>query len=107
MINYETSNYEVHEACDYFKETHGNNRNASCGTVLTEKVSTQEGWSFAAPDEFFTMGYQGEIQDFVTAAAGGPAPQSDLELALDTTAAIYAAYVSAEQRGAEIDIERL
>ena len=74
---------------------------------LTEKVSTQEGWSFAAPDEFFTMGYQGEIQDFVTAAAGGPAPQSDLELALDTTAAIYAAYVSAEKRGAEIDIERL
>ena len=74
---------------------------------LTEKVSTQEGWSFAAPDEFFTMGYQGEIQDFVTAAAGGAAPQSDLELALDTTAAIYAAYVSAEKRGAEIEVERL
>lgn len=74
---------------------------------LTEKVSTQEGWSFAAPDEFFTMGYQGEIQDFVACAVNGTAPQSDLGLALDTTAAIYAAYVSAEQRGAEVEIGQL
>ena len=73
----------------------------------SEKVSTQEGWSFAAPDEFFTMGYQGEIQDFVACAVNGTAPQSDLGLALDTTAAIYAAYVSAEQRGAEVEIGQL
>ena len=40
MINYETSNYEPRETCAYFKDTHSNCRNASCGTILTEKVST-------------------------------------------------------------------
>ena len=73
---------------------------------LMEKVSTQEGWSFAAPDEGFTMGYQGELQDFVTSAAAGVQPQSELELALDTTLAIYAAYCSAQNKGVETDIPR-
>jgi len=71
---------------------------------LVEKVSTKEGWSPAAPDENFTMGYQAEIQDFLACAAEKRQPQSDLDLALDTTAAIYAAYLSAERRGAEVDI---
>jgi len=74
---------------------------------LVEKASTQEGWSQAAPDENFTMGYQAEIEDFVTCAAKGHAPQSDLALALDTTATIYAAYLSAEKRGTEISIPQL
>lgn len=77
------------------------------GIYLVEKCSTQEGWSPAAPDENFTMGYQGEVQDFLTCAANGTAPQSGLELALDTTAATYAAYVSAERRGQETDIPAL
>ena len=74
---------------------------------LMEKVSTQEGWSFVAPDEGFTMGYQGELQDFITAAASGVQPQSELELALDTTMTIYAAYLSAERKGAEVDIKTI
>jgi predicted dehydrogenase len=74
---------------------------------LMEKVSTQEGWSAAAPDENTTMGYQAEIQDFVTSAVTGKQPQSDLELALDTTTAIYAAYVSDEKKGAEVEIPLL
>lgn len=74
---------------------------------LAEKLSSQEGWAPAAPDENFTLGYQGEIQDFMECAAAGRQPQSDLELALDTTAAIYAAYVSDENKGAEIDVPRL
>ena len=74
---------------------------------LIEKGSTQEGWSPAAPDENFTMGYQAEIEDFVTSAAAGIQPQSDLELALDTTAAIYAAYVSDERKGVEVEIPQL
>jgi predicted dehydrogenase len=72
-----------------------------------EKISTKEGWSQAAPDEYFTMGYQGEFQDFVTCAANGQAPQSGLQLALDTTATIYAAYVSDECRGQEVEIPLL
>ena len=71
---------------------------------LMEKVSTQEGWSFAAPDEGFTMGYQGEVQDFITSAAAGVQPQSELELALDTTLTIYAAYCSAQNKGVETEI---
>jgi hypothetical protein len=53
------------------------------------------------------MGYLAELQDFVTCAARGEQPQSDLDLAIDTTATIYAAYVSAEERGAETAIPRL
>jgi predicted dehydrogenase len=74
---------------------------------LMEKVSTQEGWSAAAPDENLTMGYQAEIQDFVMASVMGKQPQSDLELALDTTTAIYAAYVSDEKNGAAVEIPLL
>ena len=74
---------------------------------LIEKASTKEGWSQAAPDENTTMGYQGELQDFVASAASGRSPQSGLDLALDTTATIYAAYLSAEKLGAEIAVPRL
>ena len=74
---------------------------------LVEKASTKEGWAPAAPDENFTMGYQAEIQDFVASAASGSRPQSGLDLALDTTAAIYAAYLSAERRGVEVEVPRL
>jgi predicted dehydrogenase len=74
---------------------------------LMEKVSTQEGWSAAAPDENTTMGYQAEIQDFAIAAATGAGPQSGLDLALDTTTTIYAAYLSDEKKGAAVDIPLL
>ena len=74
---------------------------------LVEKASTKEGWSQAAPDENFTLGYQWEMEDFVTCAAKGGRPQSDLELALDTTATIYAAYASDEHKGAEVEVPRL
>lgn len=72
-----------------------------------EKISTKEGWSQAAPDEYFTMGYQGEFQDFLVCAAESREPQSGLELALDTTLAIYAAYVSDECQSREVDIPLL
>ena len=71
---------------------------------LIEKASTQEGWAQAAPDENLTMGYQAEIQDFLTCAAHGTPPQSGLDLALDTTSTIYAAYLSDEGNGVEVKI---
>jgi len=74
---------------------------------LLEKISTQEGWTPAAPDENFTIGYQAELQDFLSCAAGDDTPQSDLDLALDTTAVIYAAYVSDEQKGREVAVPLL
>lgn len=74
---------------------------------LVEKVSTQEGWSQAAPDENLTVGYQPELQDFITCAVNGTQPQSGLDLALDTTATIYAAYVSDEKKGAEVAVPQM
>ncbi|MBN1670046.1 MAG: Gfo/Idh/MocA family oxidoreductase [Kiritimatiellae bacterium] len=74
---------------------------------LVEKASTKEGWSPAAPDESFTLGYQAEMQDFLSCAARGEQPQSCLELAFDTTTTIYAAYVSQERKGAEVAVPRI
>jgi len=71
---------------------------------LVEKLSSNEGWSPVSADEAFTMGYLAEMQDFLTCAAEGREPVCGLELALDTTLVIYAAYVSAEQGGAEVRI---
>ncbi|MDY7009168.1 MAG: Gfo/Idh/MocA family oxidoreductase [Planctomycetota bacterium] len=72
-----------------------------------EKISTKEGWSPAVPDENFTLGYHAEMQDFISCAATGSAPQAGLELALDTIATIYAAYLSAENGGKDTDVPRL
>lgn len=74
---------------------------------LIEKSSTKEGWTPAAPDENFTMGYQHELQDFATSAATHKQPQSDLDLALDTTAAIYAAYLSDDRKGTETPVPQV
>jgi predicted dehydrogenase len=74
---------------------------------LIEKASTQEGWSPAAPDEDFTLGYRAEIQEFIAGAVNGTEPQSGLDLALDTIATIYAAYVSDENGGREETIPRI
>jgi predicted dehydrogenase len=71
---------------------------------LMEKLSTNTGWNPAAPDENWTMGSQEEMQDFLTCAVSGHQPQSDLALALDTTAVIYAAYLSAERKGTEVAV---
>jgi len=73
-------------------------------TYIMEKISSREGWSPAAPDEQWTMGYQTELQDFIDCAVTGRRPQSDLALALDTTATIYAAYLSAERKGSEVEV---
>ena len=74
---------------------------------LMEKISSKEGWAPAAPDEEFTMGYRAEMQELITAAVSGAEPQSGLELAVDTIATIYAAYLSDENGGREEKIPRL
>jgi predicted dehydrogenase len=66
-----------------------------------EKISTKEGWTPISPDENFSLGYLAEAQDFMTAIAEGRTPQSDLDLACDTIAAIYAGYLSDERKGQE------
>jgi predicted dehydrogenase len=72
-----------------------------------EKISTKEGWTPMSPDENFSLGYLAEAQDFMTAVAEDRPPEAELDLACDTIAAIYAAYLSDERKGQEVDVPRV
>lgn len=61
-----------------------------------EKTETKAGWSHAQPSEDWMTGYPFEVIDFVKSIITNTQPLSDLELAIDTTKVIYAAYLSAE-----------
>jgi predicted dehydrogenase len=71
---------------------------------VTEKIGTKQGWSHPAPDEDWQHGYPHEFQDFMESIAANRPPLSGGELARDTIAALYSAYLSAERRGAEVEI---
>jgi hypothetical protein len=68
------------------------------------KLGTQKGWSNPASDEYSTFGYPQEIQDFMEAIAMDREPKSGMRVASDTVAALYAAYVSAERKGQEVEV---
>jgi predicted dehydrogenase len=71
---------------------------------VTEKIGTKQGWSHPAPDEDWQHGYPHEFQDFMKSIHHNREPHSGGELARDTIAVLYSAYVSAERRGAEVEI---
>lgn len=72
---------------------------------VVEKTGTKEGWSFPSPDEDWFTGYPQEIEAFYGTVAYGDPIESDSGLAADTISTIYSAYVSAERKGAEVDIK--
>lgn len=78
---------------DYFKDIY-----------VVEKTGTKQGWSHPAPDEDWQHGYPQEMQDFMECAATGRAPLCGSQLGWDTTAVLYAGYVSAERGGAEVRV---
>jgi predicted dehydrogenase len=69
---------------------------------LTEKLGTKQGWSHPAPDEDWQHGYPQEFQDFMASMSANRTPLSSGELARDTIAVLYSAYLSAERRGTEV-----
>jgi predicted dehydrogenase len=71
---------------------------------VVEKTGTKQGWSFISPDEAWFNGYQQEMEAFYRTAAFGEPIESNSQLAADVIATIYAAYVSAENRGKEVTI---
>ncbi|MBZ5566185.1 MAG: gfo/Idh/MocA family oxidoreductase, partial [Acidobacteriia bacterium] len=71
---------------------------------VTEKLGTKQGWSHPAPDEDWQHGYPQEFQDFSESIGFDREPLSGGELARDTIAVLYSAYLSAERRGAEVEI---
>jgi predicted dehydrogenase len=73
---------------------------------LVEKISSNEGWIPASPEEGWSLGYGRELRDFISAIRGGRAPESDLDLAIDITLALYAGYVSADDKGREVEVPR-
>jgi len=71
---------------------------------VVEKTETKQGWSSISPDEGWFNGYQHEMDAFYRSAAFGDPIESNSRLAADTMATIYAGYVSAERKGAEVQI---
>jgi predicted dehydrogenase len=71
---------------------------------VVEKIGTKQGWSTPAPDESFMFGYPHEIQDFMEAIATGREPKSGMLVASDTVSVLYAAYLSAERKGSEVEV---
>jgi predicted dehydrogenase len=74
---------------------------------LVEKISSNEGWIPASPEEGWSLGYGRELRDFVKAIGTGQPPESDLDLAIDITVTLYAGYVSADDKGREVEVPRL
>ncbi|MEJ8818701.1 Gfo/Idh/MocA family protein [Lacibacter sp. H407] len=74
---------------------------------VVEKTGTKQGWSFISPDEAWFNGYQHEMEAFYRTAAFGEAIESNSQLAADVIATIYAAYVSAEDKGIEVEVSTI
>jgi predicted dehydrogenase len=74
---------------------------------VVEKTETKQGWSFISPDEGWFHGYQHEMNAFYRSAAYNEPIESNSSLAADTIATIYAGYVSAERKGAEVPIPNM
>jgi len=71
---------------------------------VVEKIGTKQGWSCPSPDEDWFTGYPQELEAFYGTVAYGESIESDSSLGADCVSAIYSAYISAENGGAETSI---
>ena len=71
---------------------------------IVEKTETKQGWSWVSPDESWFNGYQHEMEAFYRGAAYGEPVESNSMLASDVIATIYASYVSAAEKGREMEV---
>jgi len=92
-INPNTAMQTYNPADEYFKDVY-----------VIEKIGTKQGWACTSPDEDWFTGYQHEMEAFYRTIACDEPLESDSLLAADTILTIYSAYLSAEQKGAEIEI---
>ena len=72
---------------------------------VVEKTGTKQGWSTPSPDEDWFTGYPQEVEAFYRTIAYDEPIESDSRLAADCISTIYSAYVSAEQKGGEVEIK--
>lgn len=115
----------LHGGVKNFVEIHANNHRTICNIApnnamltynpvdenfkdiyVVEKTGTKQGWSSVSPDEGWFNGYQHEMDAFYLSASIGEPVESNSELASDVISTIYAGYVSAEQKGKEVFIQR-
>jgi predicted dehydrogenase len=113
----------LHGGVKNYVEVHANNHRTICNIApnnamqtynpeeqnfkdiyVVEKTGTKQGWSFISPDEAWFNGYQHEMEAFYRSAAFGEPIESNSQLAAAVITTIYAAYVSAEQHGAEVPV---
>ena len=64
---------------------------------LSEMLPANLGWNKAFVSDEVIRGYMDELTDFMEAIAFGRAPLSDLQLAIQVTKVLQAAYCSAEE----------
>ena len=72
---------------------------------VVEKIGTKQGWACTSPDEDWFTGYHQEMEAFYRTIAYGEPLQSDSLLAADAISTIYSAYLSADRRGAAVDVK--
>lgn len=71
---------------------------------VMEKIGTKQVWSNLSPDESRIFGYPQEIQDFMETITTGRESKLGMLAASDVVGVLYAAYVSAERKGEEVEI---
>jgi predicted dehydrogenase len=74
---------------------------------VVEKIGTKQGWACTSPEEDWFTGYPQEIEAFYRTIAYSEPLQSDSLLAADAIATIYGAYLSADRRGAAVEVRTL
>lgn len=74
---------------------------------IAEKLGTKQGWSWPSPDEHSNSGYPQEMRDFMECIAFDREPESNGALGADSVCCMYAAYLSAERSGAEVEVPSL
>jgi predicted dehydrogenase len=112
----------VHNWMEIFANNHRYRANINpndCGTLynpvdeqlknvyIAEKLGTKQGWSFPSLDEDWMTGYPQEIQDFMECIKFNREPQSNMMLAADTVAVMYAAYLSDQNDGCTTEVPLL
>jgi len=118
------ANELTHGGSKNYLEVHANNHRTICNigpnntmqtynpvednfreVYVVEKTGTKQGWSNISPDENWFNGYQHEMDAFYHCIANNLPVESNSSLAADVISTIYAAYLSAERKGVETDIQ--
>ncbi|HUT13626.1 MAG TPA: Gfo/Idh/MocA family oxidoreductase [Thermoguttaceae bacterium] len=71
---------------------------------VVEKIETKQGWACTSPDEDWFTGYPQEMEAFYRTIAYGEPTESESALAADSISTIYSAYVSAQKKGAAVEV---